>query len=187
MEDEVELVEESAREQMEKSLSHLDYELGKIRAGKANPRVLDDIRVDYFGTPTPLNQVANVTVPDARTIAIKPWEKTMIGHIEKAIMAANLGLNPDNNGETIRIAIPPLTEERRKDLCKLARKAAEEAKVAVRNARREANDELKKLNKAGLADDQHKESEGEVQKLHDSYIAKVDKMCQDKEKDIMTV
>lgn len=187
MDDEIELAVEGAREQMQKALEHLDYELGKVRAGKANPRVLDDVKVEYFGALTPLNQVANVTVPDARTIAIKPWEKQLIGPIEKAIMAANLGLNPDNNGETIRIAIPPLTEERRRDLCKLCRRASEEAKVSVRNARREAIDDLKKLVKQGLAEDREKDLEADAQKMHDQFVAKVDAMQAAKEKDIMTV
>lgn len=187
MEDELELIMEELKEQMGKAIEHLDYELGKIRAGKANPHVLDDIKVEYFGAPTPLAQVANVTVPDPRTIAVKPWEKTMIGPIEKAIMAANLGLNPDNNGEMIRIMIPPLTEERRRDLAKLAKRTAEELKVAIRNIRRDAIENVKKLKKEGLGEDIQKDKEAEIQKIHDAYIKKVDEMYALKEKDIMTV
>lgn len=187
MEEEVELILEEAKEQMEKAIGHLDYELGKIRAGKANPHVLDDIKVEYFGAQTPLSQVANVSVPDPRTIAVKPWEKSMIGPIEKAIMCANLGLNPDNNGEIIRIIIPPLTEERRRDLAKMAKKTCEDAKIAIRNKRRDANEDLKKLKKDGLGEDVQKDKEAEVQKLHDAFIKKIDEMYVAKEKDIMTV
>lgn len=172
---------------MDKALEHLDYELGKIRAGKANPHVLDDVKVEYFGAPTPLNQVANVSVPDPRTIAVKPWEKSMIGPIEKAIMAANLGLNPDNNGEMIRIMIPPLTEERRRDLAKMAKRTCEDTKIAIRNIRRDAIEDLKKLKKDGLGEDLQKDKEGEIQKLHDVHVKKVDEMYAAKEKDIMTV
>lgn len=187
MEEELELILDDANEQMGKTIEHLDYELGKIRAGKANPHVLDDIKVDYFGSPTPLNQVANVSVPDPRTIAVRPWEKSMIAHIEKAIMAANLGLNPDNNGEIIRILIPPLTEERRRDLVKQVKKVCEESRIAIRNMRRDANEELKKLKKDGLAEDAEKDAENETQKLHDTMMKKIDELLALKEKDIMTV
>lgn len=187
MDEELELIMDDAKEQMGKAIEHLDYELGKIRAGKANPRVLDDIKVEAYGAPTPLNQVANVSVPDPRTIAIKPWDKTMISHIERAIMAANIGLNPDNNGEVIRIMIPPLTEERRRDLAKQAKKTCEEAKIAIRNIRRDAIEEIKKLKKDGLGEDVQKDKEAEVQKIHDTFIKKVDDMYVVKEKDIMTV
>ena len=187
MEEELELILGAAEESMDKALEHLDYELGKIRAGKANPHVLDDVKVEYFGAPTPLNQVANVSVPDPRTIAVKPWEKSMIGPIEKAIMAANLGLNPDNNGEMIRIMIPPLTEERRRDLAKMAKRTSEETKIAIRNIRRDAIEDLKKLKKDGLGEDLQKDKEGEIQKLHDVHVKKVDEMYAAKEKDIMTV
>lgn len=183
----MELILGAAEESMDKALEHLDYELGKIRAGKANPHVLDDVKVEYFGTPTPLNQVANVSVPDPRTIAVKPWEKSMIGPIEKAIMAANLGLNPDNNGEMIRIMIPPLTEERRRDLAKMAKRTCEDTKIAIRNIRRDAIEDLKKLKKDGLGEDLQKDKEGEIQKLHDVHVKKVDEMYAAKEKDIMTV
>ncbi len=187
MEDELELIMDDAQEQMGKTLEHLDYELGKIRAGKANPHVLDDVKVDYFGSPTPLNQVANVSVPDPRTIAVRPWEKSMIAPIEKAIMAANLGLNPDNNGEMIRILIPPLTEERRRDLAKMAKRTTEDAKVAIRNIRRDAIEAIKKLKKDGLGEDLQKDKEADVQKIHDAHIKRVDDMYAAKEKDIMTV
>lgn len=187
MDEELELIMDDAKEQMGKATEHLDYELGKIRAGKANPRVLDDIKVEAYGAPTPLNQVANVSVPDPRTIAIKPWDKTMISHIERAIMAANIGLNPDNNGEVIRIMIPPLTEERRRDLAKQAKKTCEEAKIAIRNIRRDAIEEIKKLKKDGLGEDVQKDKEADVQKIHDTFIKKVDDMYVIKEKDIMTV
>lgn len=187
MDEELELIMDDAKEQMGKAIEHLDYELGKIRAGKANPRVLDDIKVEAYGAPTPLNQVANVSVPDPRTIAIKPWDKTMISHIERAIMAANIGLNPDNNGEVIRIMIPPLTEERRRDLAKQAKKTCEEAKIAIRNIRRDAIEEIKKLKKDGLGEDVQKDKEADVQKIHDAFIKKVDEMYVVKEKDIMTV
>ena len=187
MEEELELILGAAEESMDKALEHLDYELGKIWAGKANPHVLDDVKVEYFGAPTPLNQVANVSVPDPRTIAVKPWEKSMIGPIEKAIMAANLGLNPDNNGEMIRIMIPPLTEERRRDLAKMAKRTCEDTKIAIRNIRRDAIEDLKKLKKDGLGEDLQKDKEGEIQKLHDVHVKKVDEMYAAKEKDIMTV
>lgn len=187
MQEEVELVLEDAKDQMKKAIDHLDYELGKIRAGKANPKVLDDVKVEYFGTPTPLSQVASVSVPDPRTIAIRPWEKNMIPAIERAIMAANLGMNPDNNGEMIRILVPPLTEERRKDLAKMAKTACENSRIAVRNLRRDAIEEFKKMKKDGLAEDAQKDAEAEAQKIHDTFIKKIDEMYAAKEKDIMTV
>ena len=187
MQEEVELILDDAKEQMLKNIEHLDKELGKIRAGKANPRVLDGVMVDYFGTMTPLAQVANINTPDARTIAVRPWEKNMIAPIEKAIMAANLGLNPDNNGEIIRILIPPLTEERRRDLVKQVKKVCEESRIAIRNMRRDANEELKKLKKDGLAEDAEKDAENETQKRHDTMMKKIDELLALKEKDIMTV
>ncbi len=187
MDEELELIMDDAKEQMGKAIEHLDYELGKIRAGKANPRVLDDVKVEAYGSLSPLSAVANVSVPDPRTIAIKPWDKTTIPHIEKAIMAANLGLNPDNNGEVIRIMIPPLTEERRRDLAKQAKRTCEDSKIAIRNMRRDAIEELKKLKKDGLAEDVQKDKEADIQKLHDAYIKKIDEMYVAKEKDIMTV
>jgi len=187
MQEEIELILEDAKERMDKALEHLDNELGKIRAGKANPKMLEGVLVEYYGSMSPLTQVANLSTPDPRTIAIQPWEKQIIGAIEKAILSANLGLNPDNNGEIIRINIPPLTEERRRDLVKQAKKECEDAKVSVRNTRRDSNDELKKLIKEGLSEDLEKDAEAEVQKLTDSYIKKVDGMFEVKEKDILTV
>lgn len=174
-----------AREAMQKSITHLEKELVKIRAGRANPAMLEGVKLEYYGTLTPLSQVANINTPDGRTLSVQPWEKQMIPEIEKAIMNANLGLNPQNNGEMVIINIPPLTEERRKDLVKTARAESEEARIGVRNARREANDELKKID--DLNEDQLKDAEEEVQKLTDQYVAKVDSMVEQKEKDIMTV
>ncbi len=187
MQEEVELVLEDAKEQMTKAVSHLDNELGKIRAGKANPKMLDGIMVEYFGSLTPLSQVANVNSPDPRTIAIRPWEKTMIAPIEKAIMAANLGMNPDNNGEMIRIMVPPLTEERRRDLVKQVKKVCEDSRIVVRNIRRDAIEEFKKMKKDGLAEDLQKDAEADVQKIHDVYMKQIDDLFVAKEKDVMTV
>lgn len=187
MQEEVELVLEDAKEQMQKVIEHLDNELGKIRAGKANPRMLDGIMVEYFGSLTPLSQVANVNSPDPRTIAIRPWEKNMIQPIERAIMAANLGMNPDNNGEMIRIVVPPLTEERRRDLVKQVKKVCEDSRVVIRNVRRDAIEEFKKMKKDGLGEDVQKDAEAEAQKVHDAFMKKVDEMFAVKEKDIMTV
>lgn len=187
MTEEVQLYLEEAQEKMEHALSHLDSALAQIRAGKASPRILDGVMVEYYGTMTPLSQVANITTPDGRTIAIQPWEKTMIGPIEKAIMIANLGFTPENNGELVRINIPALTEERRKDLVKQARSEGEDAKISIRNARRETIDQLKKLVKQGLSEDVEKDAETEVQKYTVDYGKKVDGMVENKEKDIMTV
>lgn len=187
MEDDVKLVLEDASDKMDKALDHLDRELSKVRAGKANPKMLDGVMVDYYGSMTPLAQVANINTPDPRTIAIQPWEKGMIPVIEKAIMAANLGMNPDNNGELVRINVPPLTEERRKELVKMAKKLAEDSRIGVRNARREAMDEFKKLLKAGLPEDMEKDAADQAQKLTDRYMKKVDEVLEAKEKDIMTV
>jgi ribosome recycling factor len=187
MEEEVQLVIDLAEEKMSNAISHLDSELTKIRAGKASPNMLEGIYVDYYGTRTPLNQVSNIGTPDAKTLAIQPWEKTMIEPIEKAIMAANIGLTPANNGEIIRINIPALTEERRIELVKKVKNECEDARISVRNARREANDELKKLQKSGLSEDNAKDKELEIQKLTDNYIEKVEELLEKKEKDIMTV
>jgi len=186
MEDDVQILIESTEEKMGKAIEHLDRELGKIRAGKANPRMLDGVLVEYYGAMTPLQQVASINTPDARTIAIQPWEKGMIGPIEKAIMGANLGLNPDNNGDIIRINIPLLTEERRQSLGKQVKKEGEEARISIRNNRRETNDELKKLKKDGLAEDLEKDAEDQVQKLTDKYIGKVDTLVEEKEAEIMS-
>jgi ribosome recycling factor len=187
MEDEVKIVMDDASDKMNKTVEHLDREVGKVRAGKANPKMLEVIMVDYYGTLTPLAQVANINTPDARTIAIQPWDRKMIPLIEKAIMAANLGMNPDNNGEIVRINVPPLTEERRKDLVKQVKKLGEEAKITIRNMRRESNDDLKQLKKEGLPEDQEKDAQEKIQKLTDRSIQKVDELLEKKEKDIMTV
>lgn len=187
MQEEIDLILEDAKERMSKAVEHLDNELSKIRAGKANPKMLEGVLVDYYGSMTPLSQVANLSTPDPRTIAIQPWEKQLIGEIEKAIMAANLGLNPDNNGETIRINIPPLTEERRKDLVKQAKSECEDTKVSFRNTRRDCNEELKKMKKNGLSEDLEKDAEAEVQTITNGFVKQVDDMFTAKEKDILTV
>ena len=187
MEENVTLILDITTEKMVKALDHLDREIGKIRAGKANPKMLDGILVDFYGVMTPLNQVANINTPDPRTIAIQPWDKKMIPVIEKAIMAANLGLNPDNNGEIVRINVPPLTEERRRDLVKQVKKIGEESKVAIRNIRREAIEDFKKLKKEGLPEDMEKDAEDHTQKITDKHVKKIDEMLEQKEKDILTV
>jgi len=178
---------EKAEEQMESAILFLDDSLARIRAGKANVRILDGIKVNYYGAPTPLNNVATITTPDAKTIAIQPWEKNLIGEIEKAIMASDVGITPVNNGEIIRLGIPPMTEERRKALGKQSRADGEEAKIAVRNARRDAIEQLKKMVKEGLSEDLEKDAEAQVQKVHDKFIKKIDEMLAEKEKEIMTV
>ncbi|QKJ28550.1 ribosome recycling factor [Mucilaginibacter mali] len=176
-----------AKSLMEKAVDHCDNELGKIRAGKANPAMLDGIVVDYYGSPTPLSQVGSVNTPDAKTIVIQPWEKSLLGPIEKAIMEANLGVNPQNDGVIIRINVPPLTEERRRDLVKKAKSEGENGKVTVRNIRKDINDKIRKLKAEGVSEDEMKTGEAEVQKLVDAYITKVDQLIAAKEKDIMTV
>lgn len=172
---------------MKKALSHLESELQKIRAGKAAPNMVDGVTVEYYGSPTPIGQVANVSTPDARTISIQPWEKNMIAPIERAIMAANIGLTPQNDGEMIRLFLPPLTEERRKELVKKVYAEGETAKVAVRSSRRDAIEAVKKLQKDGLSEDAAKEAEGRIQGLTDKHIEQVDLACKDREKEIMTV
>ncbi len=176
-----------AKEKMEKAAAHLENELLAVRAGKANPSMLNNVTVDYYGSMVPLSQVASVTSPDARTIVIQPWEKNMISPIEKAILAANIGFNPQNNGEVVRIAVPPLTEERRKDLVKQTKHEGETARVSIRNSRRDAIDAIKKLQKDGLGEDLAKDFEAEVQKLTDEFNKKVDVILEKKEKEIMTV
>jgi len=176
-----------ARVLMEKAIDHCEGELQKIRAGKASPSMLDDVVVEYYGTPTPLSQVGSVNTPDARTIVIQPWEKSLLSAIEKAIMEANLGVNPQNDGTIIRINVPPLTEERRRDLVKKAKAEAETGKIAIRNIRKEANEKIRRLKSEGASEDEMKSGEAEVQKLTDSFIAKVDQHSDAKEKDIMTV
>ncbi len=187
MEEEVKLYEETAEEQMTSAVKHLDDTLSHIRAGKANPALLDAIKVDYYGTMSPLSSVATVIVPDARTITIQPWEKKLIGDIERAIINSNIGLTPSNNGEVIRLNMPPLTEERRRELAKQCKAEAETAKMAVRNARRDAIEEFKKLVKKGLPEDVEKDAEEEMQKTHDKFIKKIDELYAAKEKEIMTV
>jgi len=182
--EELTFVLEATVEAMDKALSHLDKSFINIRAGKANPVMLSSVMVDYYGAQTPLSQVANVNTPDAQTLSVQPWEKTLIPEIEKAIMVANLGFNPMNNGESIIISIPPLTEERRQELVKQAKAEAEHAKVGVRSARKEANTELKKLE---LSEDELKNAEVDVQEMTDKYIAMIDDKYQVKEKEIMTV
>lgn len=183
----VEHVIDDASAQMKRSIGHLEVEISKIRAGKATPQIVDGIYVEYYGNPTLLNQVANVMVADARTLSIQPWEKNMLGPIEKAIIASNIGLNPQNDGTFIRLFLPPLTEERRRELVKRVLGEGEHAKVAVRSIRRESIEQVKKLQKDGLSEDIAKEAEGRIQGVTDKYIALVDQHCKDKEKEIMTV
>ena len=173
-------------EKMRKTYEHLEADYLGIRAGRANPHVLDKIRVDYYGTPTPIQQVGNVTIPEARMIQIAPWEKSLIKEIEKAILASDIGITPSNDGSVIRLVFPELTEERRKELVKDVKKKAEEAKVAVRNIRRDGNDAFKKISKE-ISEDEVKQLEDELQKLTDKYIKDVDKLMEEKSKEILTV
>lgn len=174
-------------EKMKKTYDHLESDYLGIRAGRANPHVLDKLRVNYYGTPTPIQQVGNVTIPEARMIQIAPWEKSLIKEIEKAILTSDIGINPSNDGAVIRLVFPELTEERRKDLVKDVKKKAEESKVAVRNIRRDGNDAFKKLAKAEVSEDEIKELTEELQKLTDKYIKDVDKLMEEKSKEILTV
>ena len=175
-------------DKMQKTMNNLMEEFGSIRAGRDNPHVLDKLRVDYYGSPAPIQQVANVTVPEARMIQIQPWEGSMVKAIEKAILASDLGLNPTNDGKTIRLVFPELTEERRKELTKDVKKKGENAKVAVRNIRRDANDAFKKLGKSSdISEDEIKQLEDEIQKITDKYITEIDKSVEEKSKDILTV
>lgn len=178
---------ELAEDSMKKAINHLEVELTKIRAGKATPQMLDGIVVDYYGSPTPIGQVGNISVMDARTLTIQPWEKNMLQPIERAIIASNIGINPQNDGNLIRLFLPPLTEERRKDLVKRSQGEGEHAKVAVRNIRRDAIESIKKAQKNGLSEDAAKDAEAEMQELTNRYIALVDKHLASKEKDIMAV
>ena len=179
-------VKRDAEERMEKALGSLEKDFGKLRTGRASTSLVEGIRVDYYGTPTPIPQIASVATPDSRTITIQPWDRGSFALIEKAILKSDLGLTPINDGKIIRIGIPPLTEERRKDLVKVARKYAEEAKVAVRNIRRDANEQLKKLEKdKAHGEDEIKKAQDAIQKLTDGHVAKVDQKCQAKEKEIM--
>ncbi len=187
MNEDVELIIEETRDRMQKALDHLEHELARLRAGRSNPALLDGVTVDYYGVNSPLSQVSNINTPDPKTILIQPWEKTMLGSIEKAIMAANLGLMPVNNGEVIRINIPPLTEERRHQLVKQVRNEGETAKISVRNARKWANDELKELLNDGLPEDIEKDATEQIQEMTHDYNGKADKVMAAKEKDVMTV
>jgi len=187
MSDEINLINDEAHETMEKAINHLEAELIKVRAGKANPNLVDGIVVDYYGNPTPISQVGNISVADARTLTIQPWEKNMLQPIERAIIAANIGINPQNDGNMIRLFMPPLTEERRKDLVKRSQTEGEHSKVAIRNIRREAMEQIKKLQKNGLSEDICKDAEKNVQEMTDRYISLVDKHLAAKEKEIMTV
>lgn len=177
----------NARTQMGKAIQHLEVELAKIRAGKANPAMLDNVKVEYYGALVPISQAASVNTLDARTLVIQPWEKNMLTPLEKAIQAANLGFNPQNDGTVIRISIPPLTEERRKELVKFSKQAVEEAKVAIRNIRKDAMEQAKKLQKEGMPEDEVKALEQKIQKLTDEFIAKCDQHFAQKEKEILTV
>jgi len=185
--EELEFYIEEAKDHMEKSLHHVSQSLAKIRAGRAMPSMLDGLMVEYYGNPTPINQVASVNTPDAKTLAIKPWEKNMLAEIEKAIINSDLGLNPQNDGEMIRLNIPPLTEERRKDLVKQSKQEAEHGRVSVRNVRKDANDHVKKLLKENVSEDEVKKAETRIQELTDDYVKKIDELLANKEEQIMTV
>ncbi len=185
MNEELQFILDTAKESMENALKHLEKQLTNIRAGKASPAMLGSVMVDYYGSQTPLGQVANVNTPDGRTITVQPWEKNMLQEIERGIMIANLGFNPMNNGDTIIINVPPLTEERRRDLAKQAKSETEDAKVGIRNARKDANNDIKKLD--DVSEDLKKNAEIDVQEMTNTYVKKVDGILENKEKEIMTV
>lgn len=187
MEEELKFIYDTAEEGMQKAIERLEHELARIRAGKASPAMLSSVMVEYYGAMTPLKNVANVNTPDSKTLMIQPFEKGLLEEIEKGIMRANLGFNPGNDGKVVRINIPPLTEERRRDLVKQSKAVAEQAKVSIRNARKDANDEIKALQKDGLSEDTAKRNEGEIQDLTTTYSNKVDVLVDEKEKDIMTI
>jgi ribosome recycling factor len=187
MSDELKKISTEAENGMKKAINHLEIELSKIRAGKASPSILDGVNVDYYGTPTPISQIANVQVLDARTISIQPWEKNMLPLIERAIMGANIGITPQNDGVNIRLFTPPLTEERRKEMVKKAGGDGEQSKIAIRNIRRDRIEQVKKLQKDGTSEDICKGAEDEIQSLTDKHIALVEKHLEAKEKEIMTV
>jgi ribosome recycling factor len=187
MNEDVQLMLDMAEEGMKHAANHLEDSLVHIRAGKANIRILDPVRVNYYGSSVPIANVANVSTPDAKTIAIQPWEKALIKEIEKAIINSEVGITPDNNGEIIRLSIPPLTEERRRALVKQVRSEGEDARISIRNARQEANTSFKKMVKEGLPEDVGKDAEADVQKLHDKYMKKLDDILAAKEKEILTV
>lgn len=185
--EEINLILEDSKQAMEKSIIHLNLELGKIRAGRANPSMLDSVKVDYYGSLTPLSQIANISTLDSRTLTIQPWEKAMLEEITKTIMNANLGLNPQNNGEVILISVPILTEERRIDLVKRSKAEGEQAKISIRSQRKDANEMVRNLKEEGLSEDEIKTSEEEIQKLTDLFTRKVDELVDLKEADIMKV
>ncbi|MFC5047311.1 ribosome recycling factor [Aquimarina hainanensis] len=187
MNEEINFIIDSTKESMNNTIQHLEKKLLNIRAGKATPSMLGGVMVEYYGAPTPLNQVGNVTTPDARTISVQPFEKSLIPEIEKGILVANLGFNPMNNGESVIITVPPLTEERRRDLVKQAKMEAEDSKVGIRNDRKNANNEVKKLEKDGLSEDLAKNTEIDIQELTNAFIKKIDEMLTIKEKEIMTI
>jgi len=187
MKEDIDFILDSTKESMQGAVAHLEKKLQNIRAGKASPSMLGSVMVDYYGTSTPLNQVGNISTPDARTIAVQPYEKSIIPEIEKGILVANLGFNPMNNGESVIISVPPLTEERRRDLVKQAKAEAEDSKIGVRNDRKNANNEIKKLEKDGLSEDLAKNTEVDIQELTNNFIKKIDEMLVVKEKEIMTV
>ncbi len=187
MDPKVKVYYDECKVSMEKAIVYTESELVKLRAGKALPSMLDQVYVDYYGNSTALSQVANINTPDARTLSVQPWEKNLIPTIEKAILEANLGLNPQNDGSIIRINIPPLTEERRKELVKKAKAESEQGKITIRNLRKDANEKIKRLTKEGISEDEIKVAEGEVQKLTDTFIVKIDKIMEVKEKEILTV
>jgi len=187
MSDDLELILEDARDNMKKALNHLESELIKIRAGKASPQMLEGLTVDYYGSPTLLNQVGNISAMDARTLTIQPWEKNMLQPIERAIINANLGVTPQNDGNIIRLFMPPLTEERRREFVKRAGGEGEQSRVAIRSIRRDAIEQIKKLQKDGLSEDEAKDAEKEIQDITDKYISLVEKHLQTKEKEIMSV
>ncbi|MDP5273472.1 ribosome recycling factor [Chengkuizengella axinellae] len=180
-------VKSNAESRMDKAIQVLKRDLASMRAGRANPAILDRVQVEYYGTPTPLNQVGNVNTPDPRTLIIQPWDKTVLGDIEKAILKSDLGLTPMNDGEIIRISIPPLTEERRAELVKTTKKSGEEAKVAIRNIRRDANDDIKKLEKTEISEDESRRHQEDIQKITNKHVSVVDDLLAVKEKEIMDV
>jgi ribosome recycling factor len=187
MDEEARMVLDEAEEGMEKALAHLDREFQKLRAGKASPQMLEGVKIDYYGAITPIEQTANINTPDPRQIIVQPWDKSIINELEKAILAANLGFNPKNEGEVLRIIVPPLTEERRIEMVKKAKAEAENARISIRNARRSANELAKDLEKDGLPEDESKKLQDEIQKLTDKFIERVDTLLEAKDKDIMTV
>ncbi len=187
MSDELQKIIADTSSSMQKALEHLEAELVKIRAGKAQPTMLDGIMVDYYGNPTPVNQVANISVMDARTLSVQPWEKNMLQNIERAIIAANIGINPQNDGNIIRLFLPPLTEERRKELVKRSNGEGENGKISVRNIRRDAIEQIKKLQKDGLSEDQCKDAEKETQDVTDKFISLIERHLEAKEKEIMAI